>query len=395
MKKNILIVDPQSDGHHTTYVAHVAASLIKTGYTVYSFHSNNVAVKQYLVTSNVDIKQFNDCYIECISLFAEKNRSRLQLAFLQLKKWLLIRGVLSRLHKKNITIDNVFFLYIDLMYIPGIPVLLMNLLFPNSWSCLCFRPPHTNKHTAFKQIFGIYSIFRSLYCKGIGLLEEQLLDAIPSGLPERKCFFFPDFCDIAPPAPNYSLVTAILEKARGRRIIGTLGSQSKRKGLYQLCKVSEEMKQTDCFFVFAGIFSESQFTKVELDYIRTITTLSPDNCFFSFEFITDEAHFNALVDICDILTVLYSNFPYSSNIFSKAAAFRKLVIGSDYGCIGSRIEQFKFGITADCNSVQSICSALSQLCARYDETKNSALFNNYLQLHNNNSIDAILSNQLK
>jgi hypothetical protein len=52
----------------------------------------------------------------------------------------------------------------------------------------------------------------------------------------------------------------------------------------------------------------------------------------------DEAQFNSLVYICDILFAAYNNFPNSSNILTKAAIFQRPVVVSNNFCMEKRVK---------------------------------------------------------
>ena len=59
------------------------------------------------------------------------------------------------------------------------------------------------------------------------------------------------------------------------------------------------------------------------------------------EKIPDESCFNALIAESDLIFAAYKQFTGSSNLLTKAAAFRKPVIVSRGLCMGRRVEQAK------------------------------------------------------
>jgi glycosyltransferase involved in cell wall biosynthesis len=395
MSKNILLVDPPSDGHHTTYIAHIARALINNGCHVYCYHSNNAAVTEWLSTNSVDVSIFTDCYKDCSLLFNEIRRTRFNLIITQFKKWQAVKRCIASLEKQGVKIDYAFFSYIDSLYIPGFPEWMMNRFFCIPWSCLCFRPPHQRQSLLKKIAADTYSILNSKNCTAIGLLEENLMDEKYRLLPLHKKFFFPDFCDVSVLDGASAFVDKIKKRANGRPVVGTIGSISKRKGIIPLLKCAQSLAGDTCFFVFAGQFVENSFSKEENDYIKVFLNSKQENCLFELEFIPDEAHFNSIVQACDILTVLYADFPYSSNIFSKAAAFGKLIVGSNYGCIADRITRFRLGITVQHDNHDSINTGLKTLLQNKAAFQADALFDKYKELHSEKNIATALIKALE
>lgn len=396
MSKIIFIVDPLSDGHHTLFVTHIAGALISNGYVVSSFHPNDDEVKKWLKDNNYPFGKFHSLYKDTGALFTEKKRNRFEYVINQIKKWFDLRNVIKKAKKRGIKIDLVFFLYVDTYYVPVIRQWMIDLIFPYKWVSLCLRPPHENSSRIREIFLNTFSIFSSKRCKAIGVLEEELVFNSSCKLNFKKKFLlFPDFTDTELCKDNYSLVEEIKTKACGRRIIGTLGSLSKRKGMLKLLNTAEEMKNEPCLFVFVGQMYEDSFTQKENAFISEFVSKSPENCYFDFSFIPDEPHFNMLVSICDVLTILYENFPYSSNLFSKAAEFQKLVIGSDSGCIGNRIQKYNFGIPVNTDSIISVKCALKYLLVNYNQLLKDARFEDYLTMHSRKNIDIAIESMLQ
>jgi glycosyltransferase involved in cell wall biosynthesis len=230
----------------------------------------------------------------------------------------------------------------------------------------------------------------------VGLLEEDLVFGgdNQSGY-KHKLVLFPDFAEEKVFQKPYDMVLEIRQKAGKRKIIGTLGSLSKRKGVLSLLKVAEKSMGKPWFFIFAGQFADYSFTKNENKYITDFIANAPENCYFHLNQIPDEPHFNAILSTCDILTLLYENFPFSSNFFSKAALFHKLIIGTGSHCIGNRIAKYQFGLTAKCNDIQQIMTSLDRLTLNYDKLMKSARFEEYLRLHSKQNIGTCLDEMLK
>jgi glycosyltransferase involved in cell wall biosynthesis len=196
------------------------------------------------------------------------------------------------------------------------------------------------------------------------------------------------------PSTEDALAKRIREAARGRTVVATLGSLSRRKGVLALCKAAERLSAEPFLFVFAGKYEEESFTAAERLVLESLLRDPPANCICHFEALPDEGAFNALVSVADILTVVYEHFPYSSNLVTKAALFRKLLIGTDQGCIGERIRRFELGVTVREGDAGSIVEGLRTLRAGQEACLARAHFSDYMQLHSANRLDSVLDQML-
>jgi glycosyltransferase involved in cell wall biosynthesis len=352
---------------------------------------------EWLQKRNVSADKFIPLKDLKLSLFEDKEYGKLQTILIQIKKWLQLRKTISESSALGYKIEIVLLPYIDSFYLPGIFRFILKFIFPYPWICVCIRPPHDNRKNKVMEIFNnTHSIFLSNYCKAIGLLEEDLVFGgnDQSGY-KHKLVLFPDFAEEEVFQKPYDIVQEIRQKAGKRRTIGTLGSLCKRKGILALLKVAERSMTKPWYFIFAGQFAGYSFTKDENKYIADFIASARENCYFHLYQIPDEPHFNAILSTCDILTLLYENFPFSSNFFSKAALFHKLVIGTGSYCIGNRISKYQFGVTAGCNDIQRIITSIDYLTLNYDTLIKSAKFEEYLRLHSKQNIGTCLEEMLK
>lgn len=102
--------------------------------------------------------------------------------------------------------------------------------------------------------------------------------------------------------------------------------------------------------------------------LQRLVQSPPHNCFLHFGRIPDEPQFNALVNECDVLFVVYEDFPYSSNMLTKAAIFKKTVVASETFCIGERVRKFELGLTIPEGDVAKCIEALHHLCSPESNT---------------------------
>lgn len=100
-------------------------------------------------------------------------------------------------------------------------------------------------------------------------------------------------------------------------------------------------------FLLAGELKIDQFGEADRSFVLSTLQNPPRNLRHLSEPIADEGQFNALVSQCDVIHVAYNNFPGSSNLLTKAAAFEIPVIAYSGQLIGRRVQDYRLGWIAD------------------------------------------------
>jgi len=357
-------------GHHLTYMRFFCKTLLEEGYRVISFYPAPEEVKSWL---QLQCPQYLDQFHSFeINEFAhrklpviQKIPSRIQPLSI-LARWLYTAKIIQNAVQQIDVVPNmVFFNWLDSYLNCYLPHQLIDLIFPYPWSGIYFRPGELRFGKSFP--FPHYEIAKSFRCQALTLLNEEIAQELQHKI-KNPILTFPDLTDESPPDLNLNLIKTIKEKAGSRKIVGLLGSLSKRKGLLTLLKVAQEVENEDWFFLFSGFLNPATFhqeynQKLLKDYqqVQTIIKSSPSNCFFYLDFIQNEPEFNAFVNTCDILFAAYENFPYSSNILTKAAVFRKPVIVSKGFCMEKRVQKFGLGLSITEGDVNQCIEALQHL----------------------------------
>ncbi|WP_346291213.1 glycosyltransferase [Sphaerothrix gracilis] len=274
--------------------------------------------------------------------------------------------------------DLVFLNWIDNYLSHYLTHHIIDYIFPYNWSGIYFRPGvlRFGQRSLAKlgEPLSHYAVARSSRCKALTMLNEELVDDLQKDL-EKPVIAFPDITDEAPPQPDNELAQKIRQQAGDRKIIGLIGALSKRKGILTLLEVARQSLPENWFFVFAGQLDESMFNQEfdqhfpeEFKQIKRMKEAPPSNCYFHFESIPDGRAFNSVIDVCDVLFAAYENFPYSSNLLTKAAVFKKPVIVSEGYCMAARVEKFGFGVTIPEGDVDKCIEALHYLCDNPEQT---------------------------
>lgn len=404
--RTIALIDPYQGGHHLTYLRLFSKTLLNLGCRVMTFSYEPNALLNWMTTHCPEIShRFHPFEMRPLQPNPLPLLGRVR-TIPGIGPVPQVGGILNKWRQATTTIqagaqqighepDLVFFDWLDSYFNHYLPHHLVDCVFPYNWSGLYFRPGHLRfgrrSLPLLKSPLTHHSLARSRRCRSVGVVDEWIVDELQQEL-KIPVIPFPDFTDEAVPDPNYEVVHQIQDKARGRKIIGLIGALSKRKGIVTLLKAAQQSIDKDWLFVVVGALSEHQFHQdygqrfpEEYQWVRSLAESNPDNCFFHLHRIPDESQFNALIKTCDIVFAAYENFPYSSNVLTKAAAFRKPVVASQGYCMGKRVERYQVGITIPEGSVAHCIDAFCDLLSEKSSIATKLVFD-FEGLHSSHSI---------
>jgi len=98
---------------------------------------------------------------------------------------------------------------------------------------------------------------------------------------------------------------------------------------------------------------------------------------------------NEYIDHADLIFAAYEDFPHSSNILTKAAAFNKFVLVNEGYLMAERIRNYQIGLVIQ----QNIELDLNEVYA--NTRKLNPQFNEYLQLHSTDQLNKVLESIVK
>lgn len=386
--KNIALVDTFWHGHHSVHFKLYTKILLEQGYQVTAFCPNPVELSEWIADNFPEKTKLLHAFE-----VQEPKRNQFPIARIRhtlttLARWQQVATAIQNNSDKigNLP-DLVFFLSIDNYLAPFLTHHIVDKVFAYNWFGLYHDPFHlrVKQRLAFlrRGFLNTDAVLYSPHCLGVTVHDEGITEKLKSKINGKPVVTFPNTVDESPPAQDYSVVKQIQDKARGRKIIGLLGSQGKRKGLLTLLEVAQRSVQEDWFFVFAGGLAEGSFSTEELRKLQGIVKAEPDNCFFHFKHVPGEPQFNALVSACDVLYVVNENYPSNSQMLTLAAIFEKPVIGNETFCIGERVQKFKLGLSIPEGDVSRCIEALRCLFNEPEPIKQrlQSNFKDYQELH--------------
>jgi glycosyltransferase involved in cell wall biosynthesis len=369
--KTIALFDNSSGAHHITYLRLFSQTLLEIGFTVMTFcrEPDEVSNWIYLHCSekfdNFHIFKVQEVKAPVLPIVGELPRT-----FMVIAQWQYAAKVIQQTALKiGKNPDLVFFAWLDDYLSDYLTHHIIDRIFPFKWSGLYFTPPYLKFGQRTLPVVRIpltpYAIAKSPSCRGIAFLDDNVTRSVQMQI-KTPAITFPDVTDESLPDNSSAVIKEIRKKAGKRRIVGLLGGLTKRKGLLTLLEVAQKSVSENWFFVFIGKLYEHELLPDEAIKVRNIVKADPSNCFFHFERIPDEAQFNAAIDICDILFAAYENFPFSSNILTKAAVFQKPLIVSDGFCMSERVKAFRLGVSIPERDVTKCIEALNYLSKELD-----------------------------
>ncbi len=219
------------------------------------------------------------------------------------------------------------------------------------WVGLYFKPKPFIKKIAMDKIKKNFQItrhkliFQSPNCRGIAVLDEESYCGLSAEI-NKPIFLLPDVTDEQLPHSPAQFIDEIRERAGTRPIIGLIGVLSPRKGVLNFLRSISVVDPSQAFFILAGKLTEDEYAPAERSELaKLLLQGNNENCYFHLQYISDATTVNSLINLCDILYLVYEKFYYSSGLLTKAAVFKKPVIVSKKYCMGQRTEQYKLGIT--------------------------------------------------
>ena len=395
--KTIALFDSYRGGHHLTYLRIFSQTLLNLGYQVMAFYPDYKDIREWVIRHcPAEYQNFHSFKIRNEDPPKYPIIGRLPQPLATLERWQYAAQIIQQSSAQIQALpDLVFFNWIDSYFSYYLTHHLVDRVFPYNWSGLYFQPGDLRYEQHVIPLLGIplshYGVVNSRHCRGLAILDETLTHNLQAKV-KNPVIAFPDITDESSPDFGYSLVRDIQEKAQGRKIVGLIGSLNKRKGLLTLLESAEKVKDENLFFVFAGNYSQYGMSEEEKQKVQYWLDSAPENCFFHFQYIPDEPQFNALIVSCNILFAAYENFPYSSNILTKAAVFKKPVIVSEGFCMGKRVEKYKLGITIPEGNVAKCIEALRYLESELDANSSQFQpdFENYHKVHSLESLKTAL-----
>jgi hypothetical protein len=219
-----------------------------------------------------------------------------------------------------------------------------------------------------------HRLFLARNCLGVVVPDPILKSQLEECNDELNVIAMPEAADLRPAVGDEIAPALVRARAGKRRIVGLLGNITLRKGILTFVQMAEmaHRQGLDLFFLAAGDFSPVSCGG-EYPTIAKRVSSAPPNFLLIPDRIADGPEFNSLVISCDVIFAAYHNFPYQSNILTKAAAFGKPIVVSEDSLLESHVRSYRLGAVVPQGDARKALSETIRLCTVADMISDSGM----------------------
>jgi len=355
--RSILIVDPQTEGHHLTWIRYVTRTFLNQNFQV-TLMADLRAQSAPLVKNAIanEIKE-----IRLISTFDEKVCCR---GGNYLKK------IARTQHQKPSA--NIFMNELDLVASNCLRKAAIGLYPPQRikgiLSGVYFRPRFLfeNRFSIANLIksYGFQKLYRDQWFKHIFLMDEQRTASVVNQFPNLKFHLLPDPWD-----GNFSIrqkhAQSVLELPQNRFIILQFGIGTRRKGIHLVIEAMKNLPESSPIFLLcAGKLSINSKLRRQLELLEKRNKAKVLDRYVSHQ--EEELCFCAT----DTVLLPYVQHLGSSGVLSRAAAAGKPVIASDFDLTGWRVCHHELGLLFQDSNINAFCSAINTMASMNEHQLN-------------------------
>ena len=351
--KTIVLIDFENGGHREAFMQFFAKALLELGHEVLCIMPDTTPIQHWihnkLPGESHSIRYFNTT----VSYPPFQKFGRLNEAFSKIIFWRRQQKIMRQIEKQiQKKIDLVYFNWIDSQMANYLPASAVDAVFHYKWSGLYFhpvifrqKPEYLENKTTFRDVDGV---FLSEKCIAITMHDEGILEKYQKRI-GKHTMLFPEIADSTPARPEHALAGKIRQQANNRTVVGIIGLEP-FKGALSLIRLAKIADPSAFFFAFTGVFKPEFLDRLpaaDREEFSHFMNHLPENCLWQTGGLKEGEDYNSVFCSFDIIHIVYNNFYSSSNRLTKAAIFQKLVLASNYGCVGEDVPTYDLGETAD------------------------------------------------
>ncbi len=220
------------------------------------------------------------------------------------------------------------------------------------WGGIRFAPPGPPPRE------GYYSLST---LGGVCFLDDATCRAYSASLLGKYFQYLPDITNVELPDEPCFLAEEIMYRAAGRKIVFLGGTIVGKKNIAHWGDLIARADARRWFFVQVGEIHGNTFSPADTAAFEHLVAHPPENLWLHAHYLSDEREFNDIMRIADIIFAVYRDFPFSSNMLSKAAYFERPILVSDGCLMGDRVRHYGIGLAVPYDDVRAMLCALEQL----------------------------------
>jgi hypothetical protein len=380
--KTIALVDWTWTGHHPTYFKFYASALAELGATVVPFLPQPDELPDLIASTPIGQSPLRAKRIHTAARFTAGRRLPIRPKWLQ--RWQqqafhfagLQRALAAWEKTHQRTIDLVFFACIYEADFDQLRTAAP--LFKRDWAGLHL---HASEATGGSP-GSLSDPLQSPRLRGLAVLDPTLVSRLSSRIGGKPIVAFPDLVDAEVPAPDdpdNGLAKKILAFAAGRKIVSVMGHLKLVKGLEAFTQAAADPRLQDVLFFLGGEVALDGAPRPVRSALMRAWEQRP-NIYAHLQRL-DERPFNAALNASDLVYAAYVDFPFSSNVLTKAALFHKPIIVSDGHLMGERVATYKLGRVVPQRDGTAVAEAILSLLHNAPDQKCSARYDDFAALH--------------
>ncbi|MBF0450959.1 MAG: glycosyltransferase [Candidatus Magnetomorum sp.] len=372
--QSILIVDPQVDGHHLTWIRYVTTIFLNHNFHVTLMTDLRDQSRPLIEDAIAD--KLNDICL--ISAFNENGHYRGGNCLNSIS-----------LAQKQTPSNHIFMNELDLVASTCLRKTAIGFYPPKTIkgavSGVYFRPRFLSEgkfsfSNMIKSI-GFRKLCRNQWFKNIFLMDEQRIDQIARYFPTVAFHLLPDPWD-GDFSINQNDARSALNLPDNRFILLQFGIGTRRKGLHLVIEAMNTIPESSpVFLLCAGKLSIDSGLRDQLE------RLEKQNRAIILDRYVSQQEEKLCFCAADTVLLPYVDHFGSSGVLSRAAASGKPVIASDYDLTGWRVHQYELGLIFQSNDSNHLRSTIN-IMASMDERQRNEFHHNALTFAQSCSLDA-------
>ena len=361
-KENILLFEPDSDGHHPGYLYHLVINFLKHEYdydlvilVAPDFSEKHTNIIEKTISEKVIWLSFSEIEFKQWKLI--KSKSVIKRAFFE---WSLLRKYI--IETKAV---YTLLMYFDYLQIP----LLVQKPLPCPISGILFRPTLVNyPFNSIKERLNTWrkNLMLRLCVKNVQLYSLFSLDSFATEYIEqnwhtKKVKFLPDPIQIYPTTKSAFELKQSFDIDENRKVFLIFGFLDSRKGITEIieaiAKIPNEIAQKGTLLI-VGPWEKDEHNEFD-NKVSKIRGMSDFQIIVKEGFVHDE-DIQQYFEVTDFVFALYSKHIGMSANMVRAAAANKPLITYNFGLMGKLVVENQLGIIIENDLVEKIEVLLTQ-----------------------------------
>ena len=345
-RKNVILVEDRWWSHHPMWYRIILQYFFeKTDYNLGLICAFPENIKIWIEENYPqEMGRVEIQYLKYYQALNNRSHNRIYNFYLKLRPLMTFRKAINKMVKKmGGAPEFIFFGTVDDILHTCVPTKVCNKMFTYPWTGIYHRPVHVEAIVSGCSPDRVARVTAMESCLGIYHFQENFEEQMTRDFGVQMKYF-PEFTDISQEDCESKIVSEILERAAGRKIIGVSGLLQPPKGIYTMHEVARHT-QDEFFFAFIGNNDTPGGAEVMKSIKQRFAVDNLENVYSHYHYVESHAEFNKILKTFDLIWGAYENFPWGSNHLGKAASLKRPIIVSDSGVMGDRVKKYNMGIT--------------------------------------------------